>query len=220
MTIIKTTNITVTHKNGYAPLSFPDLSIGPKEKILLLGESGCGKTTLLSVLAGFLKPTTGQVHVEGQDFYNLSAHDRDRLRGKTFGFVFQTLHLIPSITIAQNILLAASMSGMTPDTERLHHLLKSLGLIDKAHRKPTELSQGEQQRAALARAVFNSPALIIADEPTSSLDDKNAESVMDILEQQSAESGSSLLVATHDHRIKNRFETIITLTQHPQEKVA
>ena len=212
MTILKTTDIRVQHAENTQSLSFPDLSIHKGDKILLLGSSGCGKTTLLSVIAGLLPPATGHVTVNDTDFYALTSKERDVLRGQIFGFVFQNLHLLPALTLRQNIMLAADMSGVSVPTERLEKLLSSLGLTDKANRKPSELSQGEQQRAALARAVLNSPALIIADEPTSALDDKNADAVMDLLERQSSESGAALLVATHDNRIKHRFDTIITLS--------
>jgi len=209
--LIQTKELSIKHHSHSPLLSFPDLTITPHDRILLLGESGSGKTTLLSSLAGFLKPTSGQVFVDNKDIYELSTKSRDALRGKTFGFVFQTLHLIPSLTLSQNIMLAADMSGMPCSIDRLNHLLSSLGLHDKAHHKPSSLSQGEQQRAALARAVFNSPTVIIADEPTSSLDDKNADNVMNILEEQAKESNCALLVATHDYRIKHRFQNIISL---------
>ena len=220
MTILKTEAITVKHSATSPILKFPDLDVNAQDKILLLGNSGCGKTSLLSVMAGLLQPTTGKVFIQDQDIYKMGARDRDHLRGKTFGFVFQTLHLLPSLTIAQNILLAADMAGITAPAGRLQNLLNSLGLNDKAESKPSELSQGQQQRAALARAIFNFPALIIADEPTSSLDDKNALIVMDLLEQQAKESGSALLVATHDQRIKTRFDRVINLTTASQKEVA
>ncbi len=220
MTILKTETVTLKHNSMSPLLSFPDLTVNSNDKILLLGNSGCGKTSLLSVIAGLLQPTSGKVFVQGKDIYAMSAKARDHLRGQTFGFVFQTLHLIPSLTIAQNILLAADMAGITPPEDRLKNLLSSLGLTDKAHHKPSELSQGQQQRAALARAIFNFPALIVADEPTSALDDKNAEAVMDLLEQQAQESGSALLVATHDHRIKDRFDQIINLASVSRKEVA
>ncbi len=220
MTILKTTEIRVQHAENTQPLSFPDITIHKGDKILLLGASGCGKTTFLSVIAGLLKPSAGHVTVNGTDFYTLTSKERDVLRGQLFGFVFQSLHLLPALTIRQNIMLAADMAGVTAPTGRVEKLLSSLGLTDKANRKPSELSQGEQQRAALARAVLNFPALIIADEPTSALDDKNTEAVMDVLERQSSESGAALLVATHDNRIKHRFGTVITLSPSLNKEVA
>lgn len=220
MALLKTTAIRVQHAGNTQALSFPDITVHKGDKILLLGASGCGKTTLLSVIAGLLPPSTGQVTVNDTDFYALSSKNRDALRGQLFGFVFQNLHLLPALTIHQNILLAADMAGIQPPAGRLEHLVSSLGLNDKAHRKPSALSHGEQQRAALARAVLNSPALIIADEPTSALDDKNAEGVMDLLERQSSESGAALLVATHDNRIKHRFDIVITLSPSLNKEVA
>ncbi len=220
MPILKTESLTVQHSTNSPILSFPDLTVNAQDKILLLGDSGCGKTSLLSIIAGLLQPTTGKVFIEAHDIYKMGARERDHLRGKAFGFVFQTLHLLPSLTIAQNILLAADMAGLPASAERLKTLLASLGIADKAEQKPSQLSQGQQQRAALARALFNFPALIIADEPTSSLDDKNAAIVMDLLEQQAKESGSALLVATHDTRIKNRFDRVITLSSFSPKEVA
>ncbi len=207
---LKTQNIVVKHGSD-TTLSFPNLSIGLGQKSLLLGPSGSGKTTLLSVLAGLLKPSQGTVLIEDQDFYAMSSSMRDHLRGQNFGFVFQTLHLLPSLTLAQNIQLAADMAKKTPDKGRLSYLLESLGLADKAHRKPNALSQGEQQRAAIARAVYLTPKIIIADEPTSALDDDNAIAVMALLEKQAQDAGASLLVATHDNRIKGYFDHVITL---------
>lgn len=207
--LIEAKNIAVD-RPGSPVLHFQDCSIGQGQKVLLLGPSGSGKTTLLSVLAGLLKPTQGMVSIEGKDLYNLSAKERDHLRGRRFGFVFQTLHLLPSLTLRQNIALAGDMTGNV-DEARLDYLLKTLGLSDKAHRKPDALSQGEQQRAAIARAVLNRPAIIVADEPTSALDDANAYAVIELLEQQARETGAALLIATHDNRISGRFENIINL---------
>lgn len=212
MTILRTDSVTVQHSKTSTILNFPDITIHPEDRILLLGPSGSGKTTFLSVIAGLLAPGSGKVFVKDKDLYALTAKERDHLRGATFGFVFQTLHLLPSLTIAQNILLVRDMSGVPSRPDRLESLLLSLGLNGLADRKPGALSQGQQQRAALARAIFNSPSIIIADEPTSSLDDQNTDIVMDLLDQQARESQSALLVATHDHRIKQRFQNIIDLT--------
>lgn len=207
---LKSNNITVRREGG-ASLSFPDLSINTGNAVLLLGPSGSGKTTLLSVLAGLLKPSQGKVFIEDKDFYALSSSARDHIRGQSFGFVFQTLHLLPSLTLAQNIALAADMAETKAEEGRQDYLLKTLGLADKAHRKPNALSQGEQQRAAIARAVLLRPKIIMADEPTSALDDANAQAVMNLLEEQAKDTGAALLIATHDNRITDRFQNIINL---------
>lgn len=207
----------VVDRPGAPVLRFADLRLGKGDRILLLGPSGSGKTTLLSVLAGLLPPTSGTVLLDGRDLYTMASKDRDRLRGQCFGFVFQILHLLPSLTLRQNIALAGDLTGHA-DQARIDRLLESLDLAGKAHRKPGALSQGEQQRAAIARAVLNRPAIIIADEPTSALDDANAQGVVDLLLSQAEETGAALLIATHDRRITTRFSTIIDL--HPQNKVA
>lgn len=217
--LLESKNIIVQRK-GSPKLAFADFTLARGEAKLLLGPSGCGKTTLLSVLAGLLKPSEGNVFFEGADFYAIPFGMRDHLRGRQFGFVFQTLHLLPSLTLSRNIALAADMVGVRCDPARLEDLLQALGLKDKADRKPDALSQGEQQRAAIARAVLLRPKIIIADEPTSALDDENAQIVMDLLMTQAKETGAALLMATHDHRIKNRFEKIVTLDNVAIKEVA
>jgi putative ABC transport system ATP-binding protein len=214
--LLQSADISVERK-GAAPLRFADISLRSAGKTLLLGPSGSGKTTLLSVLAGLLKPTTGHVFFDGRDIYALQARARDRLRGAGFGFVFQTLHLLPSLTLRQNIALAADMAGAPRDEARLEKLLETLGLTSKAHRRPEALSQGEQQRAAIARAVLNRPKIILADEPTSALDDGNAAIVMKLLDEHAAETGAALLVATHDSRIAAHFEAIVRLDARRRE---
>lgn len=209
----------IVSRSGTPPLSFPDLSISKGENNLLLGPSGSGKTTLLSVIAGLLPPSSGHVMWEGQDIYQLSARRRDALRSQNFGFIFQSLHLLPSLTVRQNIALAASMAKVNAAHERIDYLLTRLGLSDKAGCKPETLSQGEIQRAAIARAVLLRPRLIIADEPTSALDDDNAASVMSLLEDQAKETGAALFIATHDSRIIARFSKIIRL-DHPTQAAA
>jgi ABC-type lipoprotein export system ATPase subunit len=216
MTLLTTKNISV-HRVGSPALHFADVSIGKGDKLLLLGPSGSGKTTLLSVLAGLLQPSEGHVLFENQDFYALPSRTRDHLRGKNFGFVFQTLHLIPSLDLRQNIVLAADMADVKADEGRLNHLLDTLGLSDKAHRKPEALSQGEQQRGAIARAVLNRPKIILADEPTSALDDVNAEAVISLLNRQAKEADAALVIATHDNRITQHFKHIIRLGKQMKE---
>lgn len=215
MTLLTSTAIAVM-RTGAPPLRFAPLTLPRGGKTLILGPSGSGKTTLLSVLAGLLPPASGTVTFEGQDMYGLHARDRDALRGRHFGFVFQTLHLLPSLTLRQNVALAADIA-QKPDSARVDALLESLGLSAKAHRRPDALSQGEQQRAAIARAVLNRPAIIIADEPSSALDDANTEAVMDLLCAQAAETGAALLVATHDNRIAKRFDSVLRLDAQAKE---
>lgn len=214
--LLESKNITVARRN--APLlHLADIQLQPKGRVLVLGPSGSGKTTLLSVLAGLLSPTTGRVLFDGNDIYALTPRRRDHLRGQSFGFVFQALHLLPALNLRQNIALAGDMAGLPRDEKRLDRLLEQLGLSAKAHRKPEALSQGEQQRAAIARAVLNRPKIIIADEPTSALDDANAAAVLKLLDDQARESGAALLIATHDNRIIPQFKDIIRLTTAKKE---
>jgi putative ABC transport system ATP-binding protein len=177
---------------------------------LMLGPSGSGKTTLLHVLAGILRPTSGQVSVAGQDMNALSASALDRFRGKHIGIVLQRLHLIDSLSVMNNLLLAQYMAGEPQNAARARDVLASLDLADKAHAHPHELSHGQAQRVAVARAVVNNPKLLLADEPTSNLDDIRCMQALDLLLAQARACGATLVIATHDHRIKarviNQFE--------------
>ena len=171
---------------------------------LMLGPSGSGKTTLLHVLAGILRPTSGQVTVADQDLTALSPAALDRFRGKHVGIVFQRLHLIDSLTVLNNLLLAQYMAGEPQDAARVRELLASLDLAEKASARPHELSHGQAQRVAVARAVVNKPKLLLADEPTSNLDDTRCVQVLDLLLAQAKACGATLVIATHDQRIKSR----------------
>ncbi len=192
-------------------LRFNQIQIKAGEEVLVLGPSGAGKSTLLHLLAGLLEPQQGRVEFQGKDIYALSENERDILRGKNFGFIFQTLHLLPSLTLRQNIELAGRLNG-NMDRERAEYLIQRLKLTGKSHRKPAALSQGEQQRVAIARAVFNRPSIIVADEPTSALDDDNAAVILDLLKEQAKENNATLLIATHDNRVKNRFKNVFLLS--------
>ena len=162
---------------------------------LMLGPSGSGKTTLLHVLAGILRPTSGQVMVAGQDVIALSASQLDRFRGKNVGIVLQRLHLIDSLTVLNNLLLAQYLAGEAQDAARVREVLASLDLGDKANAHPHELSHGQAQRVAVARAVVNKPKLLLADEPTSNLDDTRCMQVLDLLLAQAKACDATLVIA-------------------------
>lgn len=174
------------------------------EQWLMLGPSGSGKTTLLHVLAGILRPTAGSASIAGQDFSALSAAELDRFRGRNIGIVLQRLHLLPSLTVAQNVQLAQYLAGLPQDVGRVHEVLAGLDLVDKADVRPHALSHGQAQRAAIARAVVNRPRLLLADEPTSNLDDARCTQALDLLLSQAAACGATLVIATHDQRVKSR----------------
>lgn len=186
-------------------ISFKDWEINSGEQWLLLGESGSGKTTLLHILTGILKPAQGEVNIDGTSVYTLSPKELDKFRGRNVGIIFQRPHLIKSLTIAENLVLAQSFAKLPEDLKRVSDVLESLGIEAKKNAYPSELSQGQLQRVSIARAVINQPSLLIADEPTSSLDDKNAQAVLELLMQQSGLNQATLVVATHDKRVKDAF---------------
>jgi len=193
------------------PISFKDWQINNGEQWLLLGESGSGKTTLLHILTGILKPEQGEVSINDTSIYSLSSKNLDQFRGRNIGIIFQRPHLIKSLTIAENLLLAQSFAKLPANHQRIDEVLNSLDIIHKKDSYPSTLSQGQLQRVSIARAVINKPALLIADEPTSSLDDKNAKAVLELLMQQSGLNQATLIVATHDKRVKDAFTHIYDL---------
>jgi putative ABC transport system ATP-binding protein len=197
--------------NGQEVLRVDDWSVAAGENWLVLGPSGSGKTTLLHILAGILTPTEGSVSIAGRALDELPAGELDRFRGRNIGIVFQRLHLISSLSVLGNLLLAQYLAGTRQDVGAAQALLASLGLADKAHSPPRALSFGQSQRAAVARAVINKPRLILADEPTSNLDDANAAAALDVLLAQAGACNATLVIATHDRRIRERFEHRITL---------
>jgi len=191
---------------GGEMLQFADLSVAAGQHTLILGDSGSGKTTLLHILSGLLKPQAGSVQIDGQELYELSPRKLDIFRGQRIGLIFQEAHLVKSLTVKENLQIAQSFAGARVDHTRIQEVLALLELDHKAHGYPSKLSRGQLQRAAIARAVVNHPAILVADEPTASLDDRNTERVLDLLLTQAAQHGATLIIATHDKRVKTRFE--------------
>jgi putative ABC transport system ATP-binding protein len=181
------------------------------EHWLVLGASGSGKTTLLGILGGLLRPSEGRVTVAGQDLPSLSAAELDRFRGRHVGFVPQKLHLLSSLGVEDNLVLAQYLAGLPQDRARARGVLGALGLAERADARPAELSHGQAQRVAVARAVINRPGLILADEPTSNLDDAHCAQAIELLESQAAACGATLVVATHDQRVRARFANRVEL---------
>ena len=178
---------------------------------LILGHSGSGKTTLLHLLAGLLTPSAGSLHINGVDITSLKGSALDVWRGRHIGMVFQTLHLVKALTIQDNLRLARAMAGLAPDDARAAGLLAKLGIADKALHYPQQLSVGQAQRVAIARAVINRPEWILADEPTSALDDMHCAATMELLAEQAAQCGATLIIATHDQRIRHHFQHLLEL---------
>jgi len=173
--------------------------------LLIAGPSGCGKTTLLHLIAGLLVPSAGRVVVDGQDLAALSPAARDRFRGRRIGIVLQQFHLLPTITAMQNLLVAQSIAGLPVDRGAATSVLNALGIDERLDAFPHQLSVGQQQRVAIARALVNRPRLVLADEPTSNLDDVRCMQALDLLESQARACGATLVIATHDQRIKARM---------------
>ena len=190
---------------------FPDIELEPGNDLIILGESGIGKTTLLHLLAGLLRPKSGSVELGGTTLHELSDSKLDRFRGEHIGLVFQRPHFIQALTLQENLAVVQHLTGKRNDVSRIKDVLDSLGILHKLKEHPHNLSQGEQQRASIAMAVVNIPQLILADEPTSSLDDKNCDRVAELLREQASSTNSQLVIITHDHRLKNQFQNTMTL---------
>jgi putative ABC transport system ATP-binding protein len=199
---------------SYSPkliLSFPDVVLQQGEHCLLLGQSGSGKTTLLHLLGGLLRGYSGNIKISNTELSTLSESGLDHFRGANMGFVFQKNHLLSALTVERNLLMAPYLSENEVSADRMDSVLTKLGLTEIRKSSVTKISQGQAQRVAIARAVLNNPVVILADEPTSALDDVNCERVISLLLQVAMENSATLVVATHDQRLKNRIEKQIQL---------
>jgi ABC-type lipoprotein export system ATPase subunit len=181
------------------------------EHWLVLGASGSGKTTFLNLVAGLLAPSEGEIEVGGQGLAKLGGAALDRWRGRNVGIVPQKLHLVASLNVLQNLLLAPFLANLPPDRARAEFLLEKLNLKEQSKARPGQLSHGQAQRVAVARAVMNRPKLLLADEPTANLDDAHCEQALDLLQGQAAECCATLIVATHDQRARARFDRRLEL---------
>jgi len=181
--------------------------------VLVVGPSGCGKTTLLHLIAGLLLPISGRITIDGQDLGQLPPRARDHFRGQHIGIVLQQFHLLPTLTSLQNLLVAQSVAGLRADRAAAHNMLRALGVDERVNAYPHQLSVGQQQRVAIARALVNRPRLLLADEPTSSLDDEACALVADLLLEATQRQGASLLIATHDTRLKTRISRQLALSR-------
>ena len=202
----------LAHRYGAVEaLRLPEWKVAQGERWLVLGRSGSGKSTLLHVLAGLVHPTEGEVEVSGENLGRLRGARLDRWRAASVGIVLQALHLVRHLSVRDNLRLAQYLGHVAQDDARIADTLAAVGVGDKASRRPPELSQGEQQRVAIARAVVNRPKLLLADEPTANLDDAAAAKVVDLLSEQAARYGATLVVATHDSRVKGKFRERLEL---------
>ena len=198
--------------DGHKLFSNIDIKIKKEKDLLITGPSGIGKTTLLSVLCGLQIPTEGSIRYNDISLYSLSENKIDEFRGKHLGIVFQSFNLINAFTIKQNLQIANTAEG-SQDTDHLYDLLERVGLADKSHIKVSNLSIGEKQRVAVARAFIRQPKWIFCDEPTSSLDDKNTDIITNLIKEESLRHKASLILITHDKRVQSilNFNEILRL---------
>lgn len=189
-----------------------EFSLADKAQVALSGESGLGKTTLLHLIAGILKPDAGTIKLAGREVSALSEPQRDRLRATTLGYIFQTFNLLPAFTCLENVLLGMSF-GPGVDHSFAEALLRRVGLGDRLKHYPRQLSTGQQQRVAVARALANRPKLVLADEPTGNLDHANAREALKLIRETCAENGAALLLVTHDREVLAQFDTVFELSK-------
>ena len=192
-------------------LDIPAWRVDAGESCLVAGPSGSGKSTLLHLLAGLATPREGSVRVAGQDLAALSPAARDRFRGRSIGLVLQSFHLLDTLNVLDNVRLARHLAGLPEDRARCREVLEGLAVAEFGDVRPSTLSHGQAQRVALARAVVNRPDVLLADEPTSSLDDENCERVAALIDAEAARNGATLIVATHDARLRGRFDRRLVL---------
>jgi putative ABC transport system ATP-binding protein len=217
--VIQTRGLACRYPQG-ATLSFPDMDVPQGGTLLLQGRSGAGKSTWLALVAGLLTPDAGQLQVAGQDLARLRGGARDRWRGRTIGFLPQQLHLSDALSVERNLALAFFAAGLAEDPARVRAVLAALGVAELAHRRPGRLSGGQAQRVALARAILLQPRVLMADEPTASLDDEAAAAALALLREAAARCGATLVVATHDARVRDALRGAQVLALAPQEAAA
>jgi putative ABC transport system ATP-binding protein len=208
--MIKVSQLSHIYPGGTA-MTFPDFAFEQGEQALILGQSGCGKTTLLHLLCGILRPKKGCVVINGTDLSDLSGAQLDKFRGENIGIVFQSPHFVDALSVKENLHLAQYLAGRKRDVDEVQTLLEELGIGHKLNVSVKALSQGEKQRVTIARALINKPALILADEPTSALDHKNCESVVNLLKGQAEKCRATLLIVTHDNRLDAMFNQKLIL---------
>lgn len=192
---------------------FPDLHCAAGDALLITGASGCGKTTLLHLLAGILHPQSGEILIGTTDLSKLTPSQADRFRGQNIGLVYQKPHFLAALSVYDNLLLAPYFGHKGSNSKDIRQLAEQLGISHTLKQLPARLSVGEQQRASIARALVNNPKLILADEPTSALDDLNARLFLDLLFREAAEHNTTIVVVSHDLRHQKRFDQVIDLAR-------
>ena len=214
MIVLETQNLTKTYKIRERPvdvLKDVSLKIEAGETVAIVGSSGSGKTTLLSLLSGLDQPSKGRVWVRGQDITDKSEDELAPVRNQTVGFIFQSFHLVPSLTAIENIMFPAELNRDTRATIKAESLMKRVGIWDRSDNFPHQLSGGEKQRVAICRALINQPEIVFADEPTGNLDSPNSAEILKLLFELQHEQGTTLVLVTHDMKIANLADRVIQL---------
>ena len=194
-------------------LDIPRFEVASGEQMVLVGGSGCGKTTLLHVIAGISGADSGSIRVDGVEISTLSEAGRDRYRAAKLGYVFQTFNLLPAFTAVENVMLGMTFSHGRKDAVRANHLIERVGLAHRSHHKPGQLSVGEQQRVAVARALANRPRLLLADEPTANVDPANQQKIIDLIRETCREEQIALVMVTHSQDAARQFERVDRLEE-------
>jgi lipoprotein-releasing system ATP-binding protein len=210
---LETSKLSYTY-TAAAALAFPDIHIKSGQKALILGQSGVGKSTLLHLLGLLLQPTAGSLLYNGQAVQQLSATKKNIFRAQNLGIIFQKSHFVQSLNVAQNIKLACYLAQKKPDEVFLENTANTLNIRHLFDKKTYELSIGEQQRIGILRAMITQPSLLLADEPTSSLDDHSCAQVTQQLLQLSNQIGATLVIVTHDQRLKSSIDNHVILSSH------
>jgi putative ABC transport system ATP-binding protein len=212
--MIELSNITKTVLSGTENLTIVDdvsLQIADGEFVAITGASGSGKSTLLGLIAGLDSPTSGSISIDGEEVTSMSEDALARLRGEKIGFIFQSFHLVPSLTAFENILVPMEIIGKKSAEQRAHSLLQEVGLSQRGHHYPNELSGGEQQRVAIARAFANEPKILLADEPTGNLDSRNGGHIMELMTDLHKKRNVTLILVTHDPNLAKQAQRQIAM---------
>ncbi len=194
-------------------LDIPQLDIGQAEQVVLRGESGGGKTTLLHIISGIVSADSGSIRLDGTELTQFSESRRDRIRADKMGYVFQTFNLLPAFTALENVRLGMTFARKKINAERGKELLHKVGLSDRMHYLPSQLSVGQQQRVAVARALANKPRLLLADEPTANVDPANQQRIIDLIKDVCRQESVAILMVTHSDEIANQFGRVERLEQ-------
>lgn len=213
--MLETNGLRMTYKIGKVEvpaLRGLDMAIREGEFVAIMGPSGCGKSTLLHLIGGLLQPTGGKIFIDGTNIVSLKDHERTEVRRKKIGFIFQRFNLLPTLTAKENLDLAKKIHGNgSYNGEESEEILRVLGLQDKINQRPLELSGGEQQRVALARAVINKPAIVLADEPTGSLDSANSQIVLKMFREMNQRFTQTIIMITHDAEAASMADRVVEM---------